>query len=518
MQEMRTHRPRAAAILAAMPSPTPRESADAGTAAALRLRVAHKLFLLLAMAIGLSLLAMGALTVRNLRSGFVGYVNALDLSRLDPLAQALGQREDAGNGFDGLRDRQAWDALLHETLDHRPPRAPAADAEPPVPPPPPRPPAPPPPPPPPPAPQLQTPPPMPLPPRVSLLDAAHRVVAGESPPPDAMERPLRRDGTVIGWLALRPLSRPVDRRDTAFLAAQIRGMAELAIALLVLAMAVAWFFARHLLAPLRAVEGAARQLSDGRYGVQLASDRHDELGDLVRHVNRLSAALQAHESARQRWMADISHELRTPLAIVRGELEAMRDGVRSPDAKGLQSLHEEVMRLDRLVDDLHQWSMADAGSLSYRAQPLDLSACLAEGCARFASAAAEAGLTLDCSGEPLRVHGDADRLRQLIDNLLGNSLRYSDRGGRVEARVFVDGDQVCLRVDDTPPGVAAEDLARLLEPLYRGEHSRNRALGGSGLGLAIAQRIAVAHGGTLTAANSPLGGLRLELRLPREEH
>lgn len=515
---MRTHQPRAAAILAAMPAPTPpRESVHAGTSAGLRLRVAHKLFLLLAMAIGLSLLAMGALTVRNLRSGFVGYVNALDLSRLDPLAQALGQREDAVSGFDGLRDRQAWDALLHETLDHRPLAVPE-EAQPQAPPPPPPSPAPPLPPPPPPAPDAHALPPLPLPPRVSLLDASHALVAGQSPPADAMERPLRRDGAVVGWLALRPLSRPVDRRDTAFLAAQIRGMAELALALLVLAMAVAWFFARHLLAPLRAVEGAARQLSEGRYGVQLASDRHDELGDLVHHVNRLSAALQAHESARQRWMADISHELRTPLAIVRGELEAMREGVRPPDAKGLQSLHEEVMRLDRLVDDLHQWSMADAGSLSYRMQPLDLSACLAEGCARFASTAAEAGLTLDCSGEPLRVHGDADRLRQLIDNLLGNSLRYSDRGGRVEASVFVDGDQACLRVDDTPPGVPAEGLARLFEPLYRGEHSRNRALGGSGLGLAIAQRIAVAHGGTLAAANSPLGGLRLELRLPREGH
>jgi two-component system sensor histidine kinase BaeS len=482
----------------------------------LRLRVAHKLFLLLAVAIGLSLLAMGALTVRNLRSGFVDYVNAQDLSRLDPLAQALGQREDAGRGFDGLRDRQAWDALLHETLDHRPPRAAPADAEPPVPPVPPRPPAPPPPPPPPPAADAHLPPPMPLPPRVSLLDATHQVVAGEAPPADAMERPLRRDGALVGWLALRPLTRPVDRRDTAFLAAQVRGMAELAIALLVLAMAVAWFFARYLLAPLRGVEDAARRLSDGHYGVQLASDRHDELGDLVRHVNRLSAALQAHESARQRWMADISHELRTPLAIVRGELEAMRDGVRTLDAKGLQSLHEEVMRLDRLVDDLHQWSMADAGSLSYRPRSLDLAALLAESCERQADAAREAGLTLACSGSPLTVHGDADRLRQLIDNLLGNSLRYSERDGWVEASVFVDGDQACLRVDDTPPGVPAADLTRLFEPLYRGEHSRSRARGGSGLGLAIAQRIAVAHGGTLTAAISPLGGLRMELRLPRE--
>ena len=282
-------------------------------------------------------------------------------------------------------------------------------------------------------------------------------------------------------------------------------------------MAVAWFFARHLLAPLRAVEQAARQLSDGRYGVQLSTHRQDELGDLVHHVNRLSLALRAHETARQRWMADISHELRTPLAIVRGELEAMRDGVRPPDTQGLQSLHEEVMRLDRLVDDLHQWSMADAGSLSYRPRRLDLATLVTESCARFESTARMAGLDLDCQCDAVGVSADPDRLRQLIDNLLGNALRYTDRGGQVRVQVQVAHDRACVRVDDSAPGVPLEALGRLFEPLYRGEASRNRALGGSGLGLAIAQRIALAHRGTLAASPSPLGGLRLELWLPRAE-
>ncbi|MEW5836800.1 MAG: ATP-binding protein, partial [Pseudomonadota bacterium] len=355
-----------------------------------------------------------------------------------------------------------------------------------------------------------------LPPRISLLDADRAVVAGETPPPDALERPVRVDGAVVGWLALRPLSRPVDRRDTAFLAAQVRGMVIVALALLVLAMALAWVFARHLLAPLREVERAARTLSEGRFGQQWPSARRDELGDLVRHVNLLSLALARHGQSRQRWMADISHELRTPLAIVRGELEAMRDGVRPVDAAALASLHEEVMRLGRLVDDLHQWSMADAGSLSYRPTRQDLAALVADGVARFAPAARDAGVRIACDGEPVPVQVDADRMRQLIDNLLGNSLRYTDRGGSIEARVSVEGDRACLRLDDTPPGVPPEALAHLFDPLYRVEHSRNRASGGSGLGLAIAQRIATAHGGTLAASPSPLGGLRMELRLPLE--
>lgn len=477
----------------------------------LRLRLAHKLFLLLATAIGLALLAMGALSVYNLRSGFVDYVNTTDLARLDPLVQALDQRADATQGFAGLRRHGKWDALLRDTLEQGEPTAPPAAPRPPQPPEPPRPPAPPLPP----QPPGVAPPPPPLPPRVALLDAGQRLVAGSPPPADALKRPLRHDGVTIGWLVLRPLKQPEGRRDKAFLASQVRNMALLASALLLLAMALAWFFARHLLAPLRTVEQAARQLSDGKYGVQLDTCRQDELGDLVHHVNRLSLALQAHESARQRWMADISHELRTPLAIVRGELEGMRDGVRMADAAGLQSLHDEVMRLDRLVGDLHQWSLADQGSLSYRPQPLDLAALVADACARFASTAREAGLQIESDLSPAPVNADPDRLRQLADNLLGNSLRYSDRGGRVQVSVFNEHGEAFLRVDDTPPGVPEQDLQRLFEPLYRGELSRNRAHGGSGLGLAIAQRIALAHGGDLSASLSPLGGLRLELRLPQ---
>lgn len=238
-----------------------------------RLRLTHKLFLLLAAAIGLALLAMGALSVYNLRSGFVDYVNTSDLARLDPLVQALNQRADATQGFAGLRQRGQWDALLHDTFEQGEPAAEPVAPAPPQPPEPPRPPAPPPPPQPPMDGGAAPPPPPPLPPRVALLDADQRLVAGRLPPAGALQRPLRHDGATIGWLVLRPLTHPVDRRDRAFLATQVRNIALLTSVLLLLAMALAWFFARHLLAPLRTVEQAARQLSDGKYGVQLDTRR-----------------------------------------------------------------------------------------------------------------------------------------------------------------------------------------------------------------------------------------------------
>ena len=475
----------------------------------LRLRVVHKLFLLLALAVTLALGALGGLTLLNLRSGFVAYVNALDLARLAPLAKVLDQRDDAPRGFDGLRDRAAWEPLLQRTLEPGPPRVPPR--APPLlprggPPPPHAPPG-----------DDRRPPEsmaLPLAARVTLLNAQRQRVVGAPYAANALLRPLEQGGLVVGWLALQPLTRPVDSRDTDFLAAQVHDMLRLAVLLLLLALVVAWLFARHLLSPLRAVERAADQLASGEYVLHLDTSRRDELGDLVRHVNRLGTALQLHESARRRWVADISHELRTPLSIVRGEVEAMQDGMRPMDASGLRSLHEEVMRLDRLVGDLHQLSMADLGTLSYHFEACHLGDLLRDACSRFEGMATDAGLTLTQDLTPAMVRADPDRLRQLIDNLLGNSLRYSDPGGRINVALAVTGTIVCVVFDDTPPGVATETLARLFEPLYRGELSRNRASGGSGLGLAIAERIALAHGGQLHACPSPLGGLRLTLTLP----
>lgn len=157
-------------------------------------------------------------------------------------------------------------------------------------------------------------------------------------------------------------------------------------------------------------------------------------------------------------MVDILYELCMLLVIVCGEFEVMCDGVCLFDVKGLQLLYEEVMWLDWLVDDLYQWLMVDVGLFSYCVQFLDLLVCFVEGCVWFVSVVVEVGFMLDCSGELLCVYGDVDCLCQLIDNLFGNSLCYSDCGGCVEVCVFVDGDQVCLCVDDMLFGVVVEDL------------------------------------------------------------
>jgi two-component system sensor histidine kinase BaeS len=243
----------------------------------------------------------------------------------------------------------------------------------------------------------------------------------------------------------------------------------------------------------------------------------DELGQLASDFNLLALTLQQNETTRRQWIADISHELRTPLTVLRGEIEALQDGVRPLTAAALASLHGETLRLGRLVDDLYQLSLSDLGALQYRKEPLAPQALLLAALEPLRPLFAAKGITLradfapDSDGEIL---ADPQRLHQLFANLLDNALKYTDAPGTLELSMTRRGRNLRIELCDSAPTVAAADLERLFERLYRVESSRNRETGGAGLGLAICRNIAAAHQGTLTAHPSPLGGLCLTLTLP----
>ena len=203
---------------------------------------------------------------------------------------------------------------------------------------------------------------------------------------------------------------------------------------------------------------------------------------------------------------------------MRGELEAIEDGVRSLDHASMKSLQAEVGMLSKLVDDLYELSLADVGALTYRKSECVLNDVLKESLAMFQERcnAAQLHIDMELPAPPLVLEADAKRLQQLFSNLLENAVRYTDPGGRVEIRASQEDDAVCVSIMDSAPGVDPQQLPRLFERFYRGEASRNRASGGAGLGLAICHSIALAHGGSLTADHSPLGGLWLNLRLPRK--
>lgn len=354
--------------------------------------------------------------------------------------------------------------------------------------------------------------------RLSLLDAQRqRVIGFPFILANSEQREILVDGRTVGWLAMAPIETVTDSAAVAFLDRQLLAAAAAVVLAVLLSAAIAWWVARRLLAPVRAVAGATHRLAAGAYDTRVELAGEDEVAQLAQDFNQLALTLERNERMRRDFMADVSHELRTPLAVLRGELEALEDGVHQPTPELLRRLQQEVATLAQLVGDLHELALADVGALAYRKEDLDLVVLVRSEIQTLQSKAAERGLALEARLPlaALPVSGDERRLRQLLLNLLANSLRYTDAGGTVRVTLAADGAEAVLDLEDSAPGVPDELLPRLFERFFRVEASRSRAKGGSGLGLAIARSIAVAHGGRLEARPSPLGGLWIRLVLPR---
>jgi two-component system, OmpR family, sensor histidine kinase BaeS len=352
--------------------------------------------------------------------------------------------------------------------------------------------------------------------RLTLFDAERRPVIGNpEPSEEAAMRPVIVEDRVVGWIARTPERRLSTAADLAFQQQQLRASWIIAGLALAVAALVALVVARAFLQPLKRVAQATHRLAAGNYATRVEVRSSDELGRLADDFNRLAQALERNEALRRRFMADVSHELRTPLAVLSGELEALEDGVRPLTRDSLASLRAEVNALGKLVDDVNQLALADSGALAYRKQTLDVVPLVAQALESHRDRLAERSLALETAWQGAApVFGDADRLRQMFRNLLENSARYTDPGGRVRVAARRDGERVVVEFEDSAPGVPPEALPQLFERFYRVDESRSRTNGGSGLGLAICRSIAAAHGGDIAASPSSLGGLRIAVSLP----
>ncbi|PPS69436.1 MULTISPECIES: ATP-binding protein [Streptomyces] len=267
----------------------------------------------------------------------------------------------------------------------------------------------------------------------------------------------------------------------------------------------ALLLSRAVLRPVRAMTLAAGGLGEGDLGRRVPVSGRDEIAQLGRAFNRMAESIQAGEERQRRLTGDIAHELRTPLANLRGYLEALRDGIVEPTPELLDSLHEEALLQQRIVDDLQDLALAEAGALTYHRVRVDLRELLeAAGTAHRAQAdAAGVALRLEAP-RPVDVIADADRLRQVVGNLVGNALRATAPGGTVTLALARHGDLAFLQVRDTGKGIPAEDLPHLFDRFWRADAARGRATGGSGLGLSIARQIVTDHQGTI-AVQSTVG-------------
>lgn len=355
-------------------------------------------------------------------------------------------------------------------------------------------------------------------PGLALYDADDTLVVGHPGTGEDIHRhPVTVAGEVVGWIVRSRSRQLTETADLRFQRAQLRNLAIATFAAVLFAALAAALLSRTFLAPARAIGDATHRLAAGDFGARARIGTSDEFGRLADDFNVLAQTLQKNEAMRRRMMADVAHELRTPLAIVAAELAAVEDGIRTFGPETLASLQAETRALGKLVDDLYQLSLSDVGALDYRRQDLDLRAQVAEALAPLRERLAAAGLELDDTGirgDPLPVHADPGRLGQLVNNLVENTLRYTDAPGRVEVSCRRAGNQALLEIQDSAPGVDAAHLGRLFERFFRVEGSRGRHSGGAGLGLAICRNIVEAHDGTIEAASSPLGGLLLTVSLP----
>jgi two-component system sensor histidine kinase BaeS len=328
--------------------------------------------------------------------------------------------------------------------------------------------------------------------RLALFDADKQHIAGgrsRVAHDNYTLQAIAVDGQTVGWLGLHKREHLANPLAVGFLSQQSQMLYIIGGGILLLAAVVAFLLSRHLLAPVDKLMAGTQALMSRRFDTRIEVESKDELGQLAADFNSMAQTLESYEHMRRQWISDIAHELRTPLSILRGEIEALRDGVREVNRDTLDSLYSEARHLSEIVNDLHELSLADTAALSIKKAPV----------------------------YPITIIGDADRLQQLFSNLVENTLRYTDAPGILKIGQECTANRLILFFEDSGPGVPEGALDRLFDRLYRVDRSRSRAQGGSGLGLSICKTIVNALGGEIRATHGNSGGLRIEVELPLTE-
>ncbi|CUB02404.1 ATP-binding protein [Marinomonas fungiae] len=334
---------------------------------------------------------------------------------------------------------------------------------------------------------------------------------------DAETHAVVVDDKLVGYVGLRSMRALVQDQTLRFVRQQGEAFLLISAFMLTIAALLTWPLAQWLSRPICTVRQATKRLAAGEFETRIKIKGTDELADLGRDFNNLASTLERMRDARKKWVADTAHELRTPVAILRGEIEAMQDGIIKVNDNSLASLQQEIVHIARLIDDLNQLSMHDMGSLSYRMEEASLNEILEQTVSSMQLPYDEAGLELELvivKKAPIIITGDDDRLHQLFANLMNNTLKYTNAPGKLTVTLTRENKTAVVLLEDTPPGVSDEDIKHIFEQFFRVENSRNRATGGRGLGLAICTNIVDGHQGSISAYHSPFGGLGIRVEFP----
>lgn len=328
--------------------------------------------------------------------------------------------------------------------------------------------------------------------------------------------PFVVDGEKVGLILMPSGRMALSERESKYLQRLDGALLAASMGVVLFAVVLGVWLARGYTRPIKELTKASKALADGELGTQVVVTASDEVGELSESFNRMSAQLNEVSSQRRRMTADIAHDLRTPLTVLSGYLEALRNEELKPTPERFEMLHQEATHLSRLVDDLRVLALADSGELSLNRSPVEIEPILQRVAQSFQDQADKAGVTIhiEAIALPDFVSLDADRMIQVLTNLVSNALRYTSEGGEIRLCAFAENDQVFIEVEDSGAGISSKDIPHLFNRFYRADKSRQREHGESGLGLAIVKSLIEAHEGTVSVSSMEGEGSRFLITLP----
>lgn len=353
-----------------------------------------------------------------------------------------------------------------------------------------------------------------------LVDATGRVRydpggshLGHVLPPSSLRSglPLVARGQIVGYLVTQ-----TGAEESAYYQRLLTTILSAGALSSLIAIGLGLMLTRTVLLPLQDLEAATEQIAAGDLAARVQVQADDEVGALARRFNNMAVDLQRQDRLRRRMVNDIAHELRTPLAVMQGTLEALQDGVFPMDQENIQPVYEQTLLLKRLVDDMRDLALVEAGQMTLDRAPVNVDALIRRVAAHFRSEAESRGVVIDVAIVPALpdVYADAQRMEQVLGNLLSNALRYTPTGGTVTISTQLDAARLCITVQDTGEGIQPEDQSHLFERFFRGDRNRHRGDGHAGLGLAIARELVRNHGGDMTAKSIPGQGTTIYVHMP----
>lgn len=459
----------------------------------MRLTLGLKMFLVLATSSIMLILSMLFFTLYAFDVGIVDALSDNHEQRMNKLSQRLGQLHAERDGFAFLHEQPALAAALEDLLwegnselEHLE-RMTAQDKH-----------------------ELE----LFYIPEFFILDPERNVRFGHyDVDQPARFQPIVYKGKFLGSLGI--VEEAFGEGSITYIEAQTREFWVFALFMVLISTLMALLSANYLQRRIAPIIDGTRALTKGHYQTRITAKGQDELGALAQDFNQLATTLEQNETARRQWVEDISHEFKTPLTLMSGEIEAARDGIREITPATLQLLNQDVERLNHLVEDLKSLWQSEPGALQLNCSACDASELTLVALESFRQPLQQRNIKVQTDlSEGVLVDVDRQRLLQVLQNIFTNTLRYADAEGTLQLSLSRGQSHCCLVIEDSGPGVSSADLERLFDRLYRVERSRNRSTGGAGIGLAICRNIILAHGGSISADHSALGGLAITIRLP----